>query len=85
MQTALIDPSILPEQARTELHDFYRFLVGKYVPARKRQAKQQDTALGTAAALAASPLAGMWKNRNLPDSPAFARSLRNTAQNRNLS
>jgi hypothetical protein len=85
MQTALIDPSILPEQARTELHDFYHFLVGKYAPTRKRQAKQQNTATGTAAALAASPLAGMWKDRNLPDSPIFARSLRETAQNRNLS
>jgi hypothetical protein len=85
MQTALIDPSILPEQARTELHDFYRFLVGKYVQPRKRQARQSDTTPGTAAALAASPLAGMWKDRDMPDSPVFARSLRETAQNRNLS
>ena len=85
MQTAFIDTSILPEQARTELHDFYRFLIGKYVQPGKRRAKKSDTTPGTAAALVASPLVGIWKDREMPDSPDFARSLRETAQKRNLS
>jgi hypothetical protein len=34
--TSFIDPSILPDQARRELSDFYSFLVGKYA---KRQAR----------------------------------------------
>ena len=84
MQTALIDPSVLPEQARTELHDFYRFLVGKYVKPQKSRAKKTDATPGTAAALVASPLAGIWKDRELPDSPELARTLRKNAQNRNL-
>jgi len=84
MQTALIDSSILPEQARTELHDFYRFLVSKYVKPQKSRAKKSDATPGTAAALASSPLVGIWKDRELPDSPDFARTLRKNAQNRNL-
>lgn len=83
--TVLIAPSILPEQARAELHDFYRFLVHKYARPGKRKVKQAESLPGTAAALAASPLAGLWKDRDMDDSPAFARKLRATAQNRNLS
>lgn len=87
MKTAitLIDTSNLPEQARTELHDFYHFLVGKYVRNRKQRAKQAEGSACTASALAASPLAGFWKDRDMPDSPILARSLRESAQNRHLS
>lgn len=81
-----IDPSVLPEQARQELHDFYRFLVGKY--ARQRPAadtSRKSSAPATAADLAASSLVGMWKDRDLGDSVTFARALREKAQRRNLS
>jgi len=77
--TSIIDPSILPEQARRELHDFYRFLVGKYV---KRHTRHVATTPGTAGALAASPIVGIWKDRDVLDSSVFARSLREKAQKR---
>jgi len=79
--TSFIDPSILPDQARRELHDFYSFLVGKYA---KRQARPTASVLpqGTAGALAASPIVGIWKDRDLGDSAIFARSLRDKAQKR---
>ncbi len=35
-RTVHIDPTILPEHARQELVDFYRFLVGKYAPKAKK-------------------------------------------------
>lgn len=41
---------------------------------------QHDAGMTTE--LAASALAGLWKDRDMADSPAFARSLRETAQNR---
>ncbi|HIJ80355.1 MAG TPA: hypothetical protein HPP76_01445 [Desulfuromonadales bacterium] len=72
-----IDASILPNQACQELHDFYSFLVGKYV---KRPATKSLTTFGTAGALAASPLVGMWKDRDLGNSSDFARSLRDQAR-----
>ena len=81
-----IDPSILPESARQELHDFYRFLVGKYVTRRtSRRGTPEQPFLSSAADLAASSVVGIWKDRNLGDSSLFARSLRDKAQNRNLS
>jgi hypothetical protein len=80
--TSSIDPSILPEQARQELHDFYRFLVGKYVKHHTRPAVQVSSTPGTAGSLAASPIVGIWKERDLGDSSVFARSLREQAQNR---
>jgi hypothetical protein len=83
--TSAIDASILPEQARQELHDFYIFLVGKYVKRRLRPSVEALTTTGTAGALAASPLVGIWKNRDLGDSTIFARSLREQAQKRALS
>lgn len=84
MKTAasIIDSSILPEQARRELHDFYCFLVGKYVKRHARPAVQVSMPPGTAGALAASPIVGIWKDRDLGDSSEFARSLREKAQNR---
>jgi len=84
--TATIDPSILPEPARRELHDFYRFLADKYVTRRQnRQLPQGENDRSSAAALAASPVVGIWKDRDLGDSSAFARSLREKAQQRTLS
>jgi len=81
-----IDASILPEQARQELNDFYRFLVGKYVRHRPSRRKPESPSVGsTAAELAASPVVGIWKDRDLGDSSSFARSLRETAQKRQLS
>lgn len=82
---SVIDPSILPEQARQELDDFYRFLVGKYVKRRVQHAAPTRPGQGTAGALAASPIVGIWKDRNLDDSTSFARSLREKTQHRNLS
>ena len=80
--TSTIDPSILPEQARQELHDFYLFLVGKYVKRHTRPAVQVSSTPGTAGTLATSPIVGIWKERDLGDSAVFARSLREKAQNR---
>lgn len=81
-----IDASILPRQARRELLDFYTFLVSKYVPHQERDSSGTTAAsTGTAAALAASPLVGIWKDRELGDSRTFARSLREQAQSRRLS
>src|SRR6266571_3810734 len=87
MKTAAsaIDASILPEQARQELNDFYRFLVGKYVKRHARPTANDSTKTGTAGALADSPLVGIWKDRNLGDSATFARTLREQAQKRTLS
>lgn len=79
----IIDPTILPEQARQELHDFYHFLVGKYAKRRTRAIKEPP-APGTAKALYNSPIVGIWKDRELDDSPAFARSLREQAQKRKM-
>ena len=84
-QTTTIDPSILPEAARQELHDFYSFLVGKYVIRRpSRRTHHMVTDHSSAAALAASSVVGIWKDRDLGDSSLFARSLREKAQNRNF-
>jgi hypothetical protein len=83
--TSDIDTSILPAEARQELNDFYSFLVGKYVKRLVSPAVTTPSAAGTAGALAASPLVGIWKGRNLSDSSAFARSLREQAQNWTLS
>ncbi|MFH0727946.1 MAG: DUF2281 domain-containing protein [Pseudomonadota bacterium] len=78
----MIDPSVLPEEARRELQDFYRFLVNKYVKRRTRSTKLSSPSPGTAGALAASAVVGIWKDRELGDSSAFARSLREKAQKR---
>jgi hypothetical protein len=80
--TSFIDPSILPDQARRELHDFYSFLVGKYAKRHARPTTRVLSTQGTAGALAASPIVGIWKDRDLGDSAVFARSLRDKAQNR---
>lgn len=80
--TSVIDASILPEQARRELNDFYRFLVGKYVKRQARPAVQATNTPGSAGALATSPIVGIWKDRDLGDSAVFARSLREKAQKR---
>lgn len=82
MNTAasIIDSSILTEQARRELHDFYRFLVGKYVKRPARPGVQVTTPPGTAGALAASPIVGRGKDRDLGNSSEFARSLHEKPQ-----
>jgi hypothetical protein len=80
-----IDTSILPEDARKELYDFYSFLVAKYTRSTARHAKRRTASPGTAGALADSGLAGIWKDRSMDDSPAFARALREKAQTRRLS
>jgi hypothetical protein len=80
--TSTIDSSILPEPARQELYDFYRFLVSKYVKPRARTTAFVSPTPGTAGELAASPIVGIWKDRNLGDSAVFARSLREKAQKR---
>ena len=87
MKTATlpIDASILPDQARQELLDFYHFLVGKYVKRRVPSSAKGVSFTGTAGALASSSLAGIWKDRDLGDSDAFARNLREQAQKRTLS
>ncbi len=77
-----IDPSVLPEEARRELQDFYCFLVNKYGKRRKRTSGQNSPSPGTAGSLAASGVVGIWKDRELGDSSAFARSLREKAQQR---
>ena len=85
-RSTTIDPSILPESARQELNDFYRFLVGKYVTHRpSRMGTPVQPFPSSAAELAASSVVGIWKDRNLGDSSLFARSLRDQARNRNLS
>lgn len=83
--TSTYDESILPRQARQELHDFYDFLVSKYVKKQKQPAGKNISTVGTAGALASSPLVGIWKDRNLDDSVTYARSLRNQSQKRTLS
>jgi len=84
-RSVTIDPSILPETARQELHDFYRFLVDKYVTRHhSRREPPKKSVPPSAAALAASPIVGIWKDRELGDSSMYARSLRDKAQNRNL-
>ncbi|HIJ80353.1 MAG TPA: hypothetical protein HPP76_01435 [Desulfuromonadales bacterium] len=87
MKTAAspIDTSILPDQARQELLDFYHFLVGKYVKRRVPSSAKEVALTGTAGALANSSLAGIWKDRDLGDSVTFARNLRDQAQKRTLS
>ncbi len=80
-----IDQSILPEQARQELNDFYRFLVGKYVRRRQRNKSVNSSSPGTAGALVASGIVGIWKERTMDDSPVYASFLREKAQLRNLS
>lgn len=80
------DASILPDQAQQELADFYHFLVGKYAKRRtSRKATASPSSGTTAADLAISSIVGIWKDRDLGDSATFARSLRETAQKRNLS
>lgn len=79
--TSSLDSSILPEHARQELHDFYRFLVGKYAK-RLTHPKVPVSSSGTARALVDSPIVGIWKKRDISDSSLFARSLREQAQNR---
>lgn len=83
--TSVIDASILPAQARQELQDFYNFLIGKYVTSHAQPSTKTLSPAGTAGALAASPLVGIWKDRDLGDSSVFARSLREQAQKRKLS
>lgn len=87
MKTAAlpIDASILPDQARQELLDFYHFLVGKYAVRRMPSSLKRLPIAGTAGALASSALAGSWKDRDLGDSVTFARNLREQAQKRTLS
>ena len=80
--TSIIDLSILPDQARRELHDFYSFLVGKYTKRHARPTGATSSTAGTAGALAVSPIVGIWKDRDLGDSAIFARSLRDKAQKR---
>jgi len=80
--TTIIDPSILPDKARRELHDFYNFLVGKYATRHAQPAAEFSSIRGTAGALAASSIVGVWKDRDLGDSAVFARSLRENAQKR---
>jgi hypothetical protein len=83
--TSVIDTSILPELARQELQDFYRFLVGKYVKRQSRATLPELPISGTAGALVTSPVIGLWKDRDLGESAVFARSLREDAQKRKLS
>jgi hypothetical protein len=83
--TQTIDASILPHQARQELHDFFHFLVGKYVKRTVKPSIKASCIAGTAGALAASSLVGIWKNRDVEDSAIFARTLRDQAQKRNVS
>lgn len=83
--TPTFDASILPEQARQELFDFYSFLVSKYAKRKVRTSEESVSTTGTAGSLAASPLIGIWKNREIGDSATFARSLRSQAQKRTLS
>ena len=83
--TQTIDASILPDRARQELHDFYHFLVGKYVKHTSQQSIKASPITGTAGTLANSSLIGIWKDRDIGDSAAFARTLRVQAQKRELS
>lgn len=83
--TPTFDASVLPEQARQELFDFYNFLVSKYTSRKLRPSVSSVSDNGTAGALAASALIGIWKDRDLGDSSTFARTLRNQAQKRSLS
>lgn len=87
MKTAsTIDPSILPAPARRELVDFYRFLVDKYGTRQPtRRSHPAQPVQSAAASLASSAVVGIWKDRDLGDSSEFARSLRDKAQQRNLS
>ena len=82
--TQAIDASILPDQARQELHDFYHFLVGKYVKHTSQSSIKASPETGTAGTLSASSLVGIWKDRDLGDSVTFARTLRERAQKREL-
>lgn len=79
-----IDTSILPDQARQELFDFYHFLVGKYVKQRAPSSAKGLPIAGTAGALASSSLAGIWKDRDLGNTATFARNIREQAQKRTL-
>ena len=83
--TQVIDASILPDRARQELHDFYHFLVGKYVKHTTQPSVKASPVTGTAGALAVSSLVGIWKDRDLGNSATFSRTLRDKAQNRELS
>jgi hypothetical protein len=83
--TQAIDASILPDRARQELHDFYHFLVGKYVKHATQPSIKTSPVTGTAGTLAVSSLIGIWKDRDLDDSVTFARNLRERAQKREWS
>jgi hypothetical protein len=80
--TQAIDASILPDRARQELHDFYHFLVGKYVKHSTQPSIKASPVTGTAGTLAVSSLVGIWKDRDLGDSVIFARTLRERVQKR---
>lgn len=70
MKTAhaqLLDLSVLPEQARLELADFYQFLKKKYqTPAPAVRAKKNTPVKP----LAEAAFTGMWKDRTDMDDPA---------------
>lgn len=78
--TQILDISGLPEQARTELADFYQFLKNKYRVRATGRRKQKNTSLQ---ALSGVGFVGMWKDRTeMADAAGWVREQRESAWSR---
>lgn len=83
MKTAnatILDLSSLPEQARQEVTDFYKFLKKKYRVQATGRGKQKDI---RAQALSDVGFVGMWKDRtDMGDAAGWVREQRESAWSR---
>jgi hypothetical protein len=83
MKTAnvpILDLSVLPEQARQEVTDFYQFLKKKYRVHTPGRVKQKDTSVQT---FSGTDFVGMWKDRaDMGDSAVWVREQRESAWSR---
>ncbi len=78
--SAILDLSSLPEQARQEVTDFYLFLKNKYRGQTARRGKKKETSIQT---LTDSGFVGMWKDRiDMDDSADWVRKQRQSAWSR---
>ena len=78
--SAVLDLSILPEQARQEVTDFYLFLKKKYRVHATRRRVLNDTSVQV---LADDGFVGMWKDRSdMNDAAGWVREQRGSAWSR---
>lgn len=78
--SAILDMSSLPEQARQEVTDFYLFLKSKYRGQAARRVKQKETSIQI---LTDSGFVGIWKDRtDMGDAAEWVRKQRQSAWSR---